>query len=252
MKGLIGWVCAAGVVAGCSSMNAGTGEVRVISAGAVESGLAPALAAFEKESGRKVVALYNTAPQVRERLDKGEGYDVVVLPPGGMDALQKAGRVGADRVMLGSVGQGIAVRPGAPAPDLSSVEAMKRALTQADRVVFNRATGGQYIEAMLKKIGVYPDIEKKTVRYASAAEVMDHLLKGSGNEIGFAPITEILGYTPKGLRYVGPLPAEVQQRNAYVASALSNARDAEGAAMLLRFLEGGAARSALDAGGVQR
>ena len=248
MSRLIGAIVAA-LVAGCATPGTTSGDLTVLSAGAVESGLRTALDLFEKQSGTKVAAIYNTAPQIRERLQKGERYDVIVLPPAAMDAQQKEGRVGAARVMLGSVGQGVAVRPGAPVPDVSSVAALRNALRGADSVVFNRATGGQYIESMLKKIGVYGDIERKTVRYASAAEVMDHLLKGRGNEVGFAPITEIMPYTKKGLRYVGPLPAEVQQRNAYVASAGSGS--AQAASDLLRFLATPAAKAALAGSGVE-
>jgi len=243
------WVLAALLIAGCAAPGSSGRQITVLSAGAVESGLHAAFNAYEKQTGNKVAVRYNTAPQVRERLDKGEQYDVVVLPPAAMDALQKANRVAAERVMLGSVGQGVAVAPGTPAPDISSVDALRKALREADAVVFNRATGGQYIESMLKKIGVYADIERKTVRYASASEVMDHLLKGSGREIGFAPITEIMPYTQKGLHYVGPLPAEVQQRNAYVSSALGGR--GESAADLLRFLATPAARAALASGGVE-
>jgi molybdate transport system substrate-binding protein len=227
-------------------------DAAVLSAGAVEPGLLAALAAWEKETGRKAAVTFNTAPQVRERIEKkGEKFDVVIVPPAVMDAFAQAGRVGAERVMLGRVGQGIAVRPDAPAPDISSVDALKRAMLEADSVVFNRATGGQYIESMLRKIGVYDQIERKTTRYASAAEVMDHLLKGKGREVGFAPMTEIMLYTRKGLRFVGPLPAEVQQHNAYVASVMSGAANAQTAAALVRFLGTPAAKSALAAGGVE-
>jgi molybdate transport system substrate-binding protein len=136
-------------------------------------------------------------------------------------------------------------------PDVSSVDAMKRALLTADAVVFNRATGGQYIESMLKKIGVYADIEGKTVRYDSAAQVMEHLIKSERREIGFGPLPEITMYTKKGVRLVGPLPAEVQQRNAYVASATRDAANGETAAALLGFLATPQAKAALAAGGVE-
>jgi molybdate transport system substrate-binding protein len=223
-------------------------DVALLSAGAVEPGLRAALALYPA----KVAVTFNTAPQIRERIEKkGEQFDVVVVPPAVMDAFAGAGRVEAERSMLGRVGQGIAVRPGAPVPDVSTVDAMKRALQEAESVVFNRATGGQYIESMLRKIGVYEQIEKKTTRYASAAQVMDHLLKGSGREVGFAPMTEIMLYKDKGLRFVGPLPAEVQQYNAYVASPMRGARDAQAAAALVRFLGTAQAKAALAAGGVE-
>ena len=222
--------------------------ISILSAGAVEPGLRAALKAY----GKPVSVTFNTAPQVRERVEqKGEKYDVVVVPPAAMDAFAEAGRVEAARVTLGKVGQGIAVRPSAPLPDISSLETMKRALLDAESVVFNRATGGQYIESMLRTIGVYGEIESKTTRYASAAEVMDHLLKGKGRELGFAPMTEIMLYKEKGLRFVGPLPAEVQRHNTYVASPMRGAKNAQGAAELVRFLGTPAAKAALVSGGVE-
>lgn len=227
-------------------------DAAVLSAGAVEPGLVAALRAYEKDTGRKVAVTFNTAPQIRERVEKkGERYDVVIVPPAVMDAFAEAGRVEPERVTLGRVGQGIAVRPGAPVPDISTVDAMKRALLDAESVVFNRATGGQYIESMLRKIGVYDQIERKTTRYASAAEVMDHLLKGKGRELGFAPMTEIMLYKDKGLRFVGPLPAEVQQHNTYVASTMRGAPNAQAGAALVRFLGTPAAKGALVSGGVE-
>lgn len=227
-------------------------EATVLSAGAVEPGLLAAIALYQKESGRKVTVNFNTAPQIRERIEKkGDRFDVVIVPPAVMDAFAEAGRVEPERVMLGRVGQGIAVRPGAPVPDIATVDALKRAMLEAESVVFNRATGGQYIESMLRKIGVYEQIEKKTTRYASAAQVMDHLLKGKGGEVGFAPMTEIMLYREKGLRFVGPLPPEVQQYNAYVASPMRGAANAQQAAALVKFLGTPQAKAALAGGGVE-
>jgi molybdate transport system substrate-binding protein len=99
-------------------------DATVLSSGAVEPGLRAALAAYRKESGKTIKVTFNTAPQIRERVErKGETFDVVIVPPAVMDAFAQAGRVEAERVTLGRVGQGIAVRPGAQAPDISSVEA---------------------------------------------------------------------------------------------------------------------------------
>lgn len=227
-------------------------DAAVLSAGAVEPGLLAALALYRKESATKIGVTFNTAPQIGERIEKkGEKFDVVIVPPALMDAFAAAGRVDPERVLLGRVGQGIAVRPGAPVPDISSVEALKRALLQAESVVFNRATGGQYIESMLRNIGVYDGIEKKTTRYASAAQVMDHLLEGKGREVGFAPMTEIMLYQAKGLHFVGPLPAEVQRHNTYVASRMRGAPNPQAAAALVEFLATPPARAALASGGVE-
>ncbi|HEX7053417.1 MAG TPA: substrate-binding domain-containing protein [Burkholderiales bacterium] len=225
--------------------------MNILSAGAVEPGLFAALALYEKQGGARPAVTFNTAPQVRGRIAGGETFDVVIVPPALMDAFAAEGRVDAQRVVLGAVGQGLAVRAGTPAPEVATLEAMMRALRESERVVFNRATGGQYIEAMLRKIGLYAELEGKTVRYDSAGEVMRHLAAGAGCEIGFGPITEIRLYTERGVRYLGPLPSEVQQRNTYVASRMRDARDAQGAAALLEFLATPPARAALAAGGVE-
>src|SRR6185503_11533784 len=98
-------------------------EATVLSAGAVEPGLRAAFALYEKEIGRRVPVTFNTAPQIRERVEKkGDKFDVLIVPPAVMDAFAEAGRVEAQRVMLGRVGQGLAVRPGAPVPDVRSEE----------------------------------------------------------------------------------------------------------------------------------
>jgi molybdate transport system substrate-binding protein len=245
MRRLWGWLAAA-----LASSGALGAELTVLSAGAVEPGLRAAVAAYEKETGHKVQVSFDTAPQIRARVEAGEKPDVIIVTPALMDELGKAGKAAAERMTLGRVGQGIAVRPDAPLPDISSVDAMIRALRAADSVVFNRATGGQYIESMLRKIGVYGDIEARTTRYASAGEVMDHLLKGKGSEIGFAPITEIMLYQAKGLRFVGPLPAEVQQLNAYAASPITPGANPELAATFVRFLGGPVAKAAFRASGI--
>jgi len=245
MRRLLGSVMAALVTTGALAA-----ELSVLSAGAVEPGLRAAVAAYEKETGHKVLMSFNTAPQIKSRLEAGEKADVIIVPPALMDELAKGGKVAAERVSLGRVGQGIAVRPDAPLPDISTVDAMTRALRAADSVVFNRATGGQYIESMLRDLGVYGDIEARITRYPSAGEVMDHLLKGSGNEIGFAPITEIMLYQAKGLRYVGPLPAEVQQLNAYAASPMSHGANPELAATFVKYLGGPVAKAAFRAAGI--
>src|SRR5439155_12170060 len=116
-------------------------EIRVLSAGAVEPGLRAA-AAFQKQSGHTVNITFNTAPEIRKRIAGGEAFDVVIAPPAALDEF--AGKVAADRANLGRVGLGVAVRPGAAVPDISSGEALKRSVLAAESIVFNRASSGIY------------------------------------------------------------------------------------------------------------
>src|SRR5438309_9171675 len=124
-------------------------EIRVLSAGAVEPGLRAAAAAFKKQSGHDVNITFNTAPEIRKRIGAGEAFDVVIAPPAALDEF--AGKVTADRVNLGRVGLGVAVRPGAAVTAISSGEALKRSVLAAESIVFNRASSGIYYETCSRK-----------------------------------------------------------------------------------------------------
>src|SRR5438874_11660541 len=121
-------------------------EIRVLSAGAVEPGLRAAAAAFKKQSGHDVHITFNTAPEIRKRIAGGDAFDVVIAPPAALDEFAGAGKLTGDRASLGRVGLGVAVRPGAAVPDISSADALKRSVLAAESIVFNRASSGIYFE----------------------------------------------------------------------------------------------------------
>ena len=153
----------------------------------------------------------------------------MIAPPAAIEQFVEGGKVESGGVNVGRVGLGAAVRPGAPAPDLSSADALKKSVLDAESIVFNRASTGIYFENLLKKMGIYEQVEAKTTRYADGASVMEHVLKGKGREIGFGAITEILLYKDKGLRLVGPLPADVQNYTSYIASPMTGGANAAAA-----------------------
>ena len=101
-------------------------EIKVLSAGAVEPGLKAAATAFQKASNHQVAITFNTAPQIRKRLESGEVHDVVLAPPAVIDEFAKAGKLGQERANVGRVGLGAAVRPGAPALPLFAARANRR------------------------------------------------------------------------------------------------------------------------------
>jgi molybdate transport system substrate-binding protein len=225
-------------------------EIKVLSAGAVEPGVRAAAAAYAKQTGNEVKITFNTAPEIRKRVAAGDKFDVVIAPPAALDEFTGAGKVSADRVALGKVGLGVAVRPGAEAPDISSTEALKRSVLQADSVVFNRASTGIYLENLFKKMGIYDQILPKTTRYPDAGAVMEHVLKGKGREIGFGPITEILLQRDKGLKLVGPLPADIQNYTSYAAAPMTSAAQADLARAFVRYLGGPESKGLFAAAGV--
>ena len=226
-------------------------EITVLSAGAIEPGLKAAVTAYQKASGDAVKISFATAPQIQKRLEGSETWDVLIAPPAILEGYAKSGKVGAESVALGRVGMGVAVRPGADLPDISSAEALKRAILNAESIVFNRASTGLSFEKVLKQMGISAEVEGKTTRYADGAAVMEHVLKGHGREIGFGPITEILLQREKGLRLVGPFPAEVQNYTAYSASLMSSAAQRAAARNLVEYLGSPAGKAIFVAAGVE-
>jgi len=231
--------------------HASAADLRILSAGAVESGLHPVLAAFEKRTGRHVEVTFNTTPQIQKRVTAGEAFDVVIAPPAATEGFVTAKRVDAGGMNLGRVGVGVAVRAGAPKPDLSSTEAFKRSLLEAESIVFNRASTGLYLENLFKKLGVWSEVEAKSTRYADGVGVFDHVLNGKGREFGFGAATEILLYKERGLVLVGPIPAEVQNYTSYVASTMSAGASVALARELVAFLGNAESKKVFTAAGIE-
>jgi molybdate transport system substrate-binding protein len=217
---------------------AGAAEITVISGGAIEPGLKAAAAAFEKAGGHTVKITFNTTPQMRKRVAAGDTFDVVIAPPAAVKEFAAAGKVDAGGVDVGRVGSGVTVRPGAPVPVIKTAEDVKKAVLEAESIVFNTASTGIYFENLLKKWGIFDEVKSKTVRYTTGAEVMKHVLKGKGKEVGFGPITEILLEKEHGIILVGPFPAEIQNYTSYVAVPMAAGTQKDAAQALVKFLGG--------------
>jgi molybdate transport system substrate-binding protein len=151
---------------------------------------------------------------------------------------------------LGRVGVGVVARASAPLPDVSSTTALKASLIGAEAVVYNTASSGTYIDGMLKKIGVYDQIESKLVRLWDGTAVMHHLMDGKAREFGFGGITDILLYRDRGLRLVGPLPAEIQNYANYSAAVIAVAPNPEAAKAFLTYLASPDGRALFLANGI--
>ena len=124
-------------------------------------------------------------------------------------------------------------------------------MVNADSVVYNTASTGLYLDRLFEKMGILDQLKPKTTRYADGAAVMEHLLKGKGNTVGFGAITEIRQYEPKGLRLVGPLPAEVQNYTSYEAALMTAASASGPAKAALALLATPSAKAAFESGGVE-
>lgn len=227
-------------------------DVRVLSAGAVEPGLHAFAQLVKRDIGHELVIQFNTAPQIAKRLADGDRYDILIAPPGAITQAGKDGKVTIDtRVPVGRVGAGVIVRSGATPPTIATMDDLKGALLAADSVVYNTASTGLYLDRLFEQAGILAAIKAKATRYANGAAVMEHVIGGKGNEIGFGAITEIRMYEPKGLRLVAPLPATVQNYTSYEAALMSSSTTTEPARAVLQLLRSPAGKAAFVSGGVE-
>lgn len=256
--------CTTAVLLAATALPAAALELSLLSAGAVEPGIRPALAAFERDSGHTVRVAFAAAPALRAALRPHAAGDVVILadvvivPQGVVDELAATGkRFAAPPVPVGRVGVGVAVRPGVVAPDIGSADALRAALVGAERVVFNRASTGIYVEHMLRQLGVADAVNAKAERVADGASVMRRLLAGtSPREFGFGAMTEIALFADQGLKLIGPLPASLQNYTSYVALPWPGSKPdeparADAVAALMRSLQGAPARSLFANAGIE-
>jgi molybdate transport system substrate-binding protein len=227
-------------------------EINLISAGAVEPGVVAAADVFRKETGTEVKIKFATAPAIRERVGGGEAADVVIAPPAVIEELTKVGKLdGSGRAAVGRVGVGVVIRNDGAKPDVSSSDGLKRALLDAESVVYNKASTGLYLEKLFERLGVGAQVKAKETRYPDGAAVMEHVIHGKGKEIGFGAITEIRLYGDKGAQFVGPLPGDAQNYTSYAAAPSAAPANRDGATAFLKFLASPAARAAFLAKGVE-
>jgi molybdate transport system substrate-binding protein len=232
-------------------------ELRVLSAGAVEPGLRPALATFERDSGHAVRVEFAAAPALRAALRAPPAADVIVVPQGVVDELAATGGGTGPLAPIGRVGVGVAVRAGVAPPDVGSPDALRAALVGAERVIYNRASTGIYVEQMLKRLDLDDIVRPKSERLADGASVMRRLLAGtSQREFGFGALTEIGLFADQDLRLVGPLPPSLQNYTTYVAVPWTGAKNdepgrADAVAALIRWLQGAPARSRFSEAGIE-
>jgi molybdate transport system substrate-binding protein len=228
-------------------------ELKVLSAGAMQRGLVTVGAKFKEHSGTQVQIRYATAPELRKILtENGGAADVILAPNPTLAELAGAGKVAPDsQKEIGGVGSAVLIRPDAPLPDISTLAAFKRSLVEADALVYNRASSGVYIESMLKKIGVFDQVQSKIVRVDDGEAVATRVKEGHGREFGFGGYTDVLhNQEMGGVKLVGPIPDEVQNYTMYSSALIAAAPSPTPARAFLAYLETPEAQAIFLASGV--
>ena len=235
------------------SQIAKSAEIKVVSGGAFKQVLTALAAQYEKESGNTLDITYQTVGQHLALIRDGkEEFDVAVLTPEAIDSLAKEGKVvPGTRADLAKVGVGVAVKAGAPLPDIGTVDAFKKTLLAAKSVAYidPKAGGssGIYVAGLLDRLGIADQVNAKA-KLIHGGAVADHIADGEA-EIGVHQISEILPVA--GVTLVGPLPAEIQNFTVYSAGVSTTAKDAATARALVKFLSGPHALPIIKAKGME-
>ena len=187
---------------------------------------------FERTTGHKLNVISGFSPNFVKQINAGEPFDVVVSPPPTIDGLIKDGKAIADtRTNLVRSGVGVEVRAGAPKPDISSVEAFKRALLNAKSIGY-LPTGG--VPQLLDRLGITDAVKPKAT--IPTTDIVSELVAKDELELGVVVITQIL--TTPGVELVGPLPPEIQFYTVFTAGVSANSKAPDAARALIKFLTG--------------
>jgi len=228
-------------------------EIKVLSAGAVQSMVEALGREFERASGHTLDLNFNTAGAQRDRVKSGEAADLVILSESIIADLEKLGLFVPGSVTdLGRTVTGVAVREGAPVPDISTPEAFKQAMLKAKTVAYTDpkagGSGGIMFAALLERLGIADAINKKAVLGKRGTEVALSIADGRA-EIGTTFISEVLPV--KGVKVVGPLPGELHTANTYTAAIPAGSASQATATALLRALTDPATRARWTAAGLE-
>lgn len=245
-------VLAAAVGAVFCTTAASAAELKLLTAGAFKSTVLALLPDYEKASGNKVTVDNDTVGALVKRIAAGESFDVVVMTPDAVDKL-----IGESKVMSGSrtnlarVGVGVMVKTGANKPDISTVEAFKKAVLDAKSISFiDPASGGSsgiYVEKLLERLGIADQVRPKE-KLKQGGYVADYIETGEA-ELGIHQISEIVPHA--GVTLVGPLPKEIQNYTVYAAGIGAATKDAAAAKALIAALAGPSAQALFKSKGME-
>jgi len=226
--------------------------LNIFCAGAAQAVVTELAGKFQRDSGNFVAANFGAVGAMKARVVAGEAADVIVLTGALIDELIQQGLVVAgSRVDLGKVSTGVAVRAGTPMPDVSDTRVLRGNLLAANRILFPDpavATAGKVVMSALDKLGITDQVKPRLHLFPNGYAAMSDLAQSDGLlEMGITQITEIVAN--KGVKLVGPLPAEVQNIAVYSAGLAARSAHPERAKELIRRLTGFNAQPLLSSAG---
>ena len=213
---------------------AGAAEIKVLSTQATEQAYRELAPQFEQASGHKVTTIFTGTLDVQKRIAAGESYDIILMAGPAIDDFIKAGKVvPGSRVDIARSGVGVAVKAGAPKPDIGSTEAVKKTLLAAKSIGYSTGPSGVYLTGLFQRLGVADAIKGKLKQTPTGVFVGNIVASGEA-EIGFQQVSELAHFP--GVDFVGPLPADIQEITAISAGLQVGAKETEPAKSWLKFL----------------
>jgi len=209
-------------------------EIKVLATQAIEGAYRELVPQFEKASGHKVTTIFTGTLDAQKRIAAGEAYDLIMMAGPAIDELIKSGKIArGSRVDLASSGVGVAVRAGAPKPDIHSTDALKKTLLAAKSIGYSSGPSGVYLTGLFSRLGIADQIKSK-LQQTPTGVFVGSLITSGEVEIGFQQVSELAHYP--GIDYVGPLPADIQNVTVFSSGMQIGAKSVEAASAWITFL----------------
>jgi molybdate transport system substrate-binding protein len=228
---------------------AGAAEITVISTQATQEAYLELVAQFEKATGHKVKSDFTGTLNVEKRLAAGEPADLIIMAGPAIDNQIKLGRaVPGSRVDFAKSGVGLAVKKGAPKPDIGSADAFKKTLLATKSIGYSTGPSGLYILTVFEKMGIAAEVKGKLKQTPSGVFVGTLIATGE-TEIGVQQISELMHFD--GIDYVGPLPGEYQVMTMFSTGIHTGAKQADAARALVKYITAPAAAAIIKKHGLE-
>ena len=221
------------------SFGAVAADIAVLATGATKEIILDLIPLFEKSSGHKVIMTWTGTAGIRKRVGDGEVYDLVIVGAPVIDTFIQQGKIApGSRTELMKSAVGVAVRAGAPKPDIGSREAMRNTLLAARSIGYSTGPSGDHVVSLIERFGITDQVKPKLRQVPTGTRIETIIATGEA-EIGFQQISELI--RAPGIDYIGPLPSDIQKITVYSSGIHAQARQPEAAKALVSVLSGSAA-----------
>jgi molybdate transport system substrate-binding protein len=224
-------------------------ELKVLAGGSMTGPLNELGPQFERASGHKLIIHFDSTPNLIKQTTSGAPFDLGVVPVDVFkDADAKARFAPGPTTDIARVGYGVAMRAGAPRPDVSTPDALKKTLLGAQSIAFLPASAaGAYVSSVFERLGITEAMKAKTVPQTSTGQIAQAVAKGEA-ELGVFLINVLMA---PGVELAGPFPAELQQELVFTAAIAADTKEAEAARAFIAFLKTPAAAAVIKAKGME-